>query len=105
MTPEEEEIREEFRRRRPKHPPPFNRGGPVQRNPEDVVVEMILEERAASKSTLETYIAGAEAQKQKLIGASFVLHEIVTDAVNGSLSVDVAEVALQVYRDTLKEIR
>lgn len=46
------DIRAEYRKRLPKHPPPFNRGGPVQRNPEDVVVEMILEERAAAHARI-----------------------------------------------------
>ena len=65
MTEEEQQIRQEYRRRRPKGS--LMRGGPTQRSPEDVVVEMVLEERAVSKSTLETYIAGCNAEKAALL--------------------------------------
>lgn len=64
MNAEEQQIREEYRRRRPKGS--LYRGGPTQRSPEDVVVEMVLEERAISKSTLETYIAGASKEADDL---------------------------------------
>lgn len=64
---DEHNIRQEVLEALQREKPQYFRDGPVTEAAVEIATRLIVEEREASKSTMLTYIAGAEAEKRELL--------------------------------------